>query len=285
MNNQISRRLRLDRQSFLGESSDDILDRTKIAVVGLGGGGSHINQQLAHIGVGERVLIDPDIVEDTNLNRLVGATEEDVARKTSKVFVAQRLVHAVNPWGRVISHAEKWQSQLDELKSCDVIFGNLDSITDREQLESLSRRYLIPYIDIGMDVHAVPNGYSIGGQVATSLPNRACLRCMGIVTDPGLAAEARKYGSAGAMPQVIWPNGLLASAAICMFMKLVTPWEKEIKFPILLEYDGDAQTLKPSNKLPYLEDKCCEHFGGVLAIGDPIWVEEARRSSKELTYR
>ncbi len=271
MNNQISRRLRLDRQGFLGPNSDELLDQTRAAAIGLGGGGSHINQQLAHLGVGELLQIDPDIIEDTNLNRLVGATEEDVARGNSKILAAERLVRGVNPWARITSYRNRWQQHVEDLKICDVIFGSVDSITEREQLESLARRHLIPYIDIGMDVHEVENGYSIGGQIAISMPGRPCLRCMGIITNEGLSEEARQYGAAGGRPQVVWPNGLLASAAVGMFVKLITPWERAVKFPILLEYDGDAQTLLPSNKLPYLEDVCCPHFAGLTAIGDPFW--------------
>jgi len=54
----------------------------------LGGGGSHIVQQLAHLGVGNFVLVDPDHVEETNLNRLVGATNKDAAKATPKTTVS-----------------------------------------------------------------------------------------------------------------------------------------------------------------------------------------------------
>ena len=56
-----------------------------------------------------------------------------------------------------------------------------------------------------------------------------------------------------------------------MFVKLFTPWEKNIKFPILLEYDGDAQTLLASNKLKYLEGIRCLHFEGLDKVGDPFF--------------
>lgn len=104
-----------------------------------------------------------------------------------------------------------------------------------------------------------------------SLPGMSCLRCMGIITDDRLRQEAQGYGAAGARPQVVWVNGVLASAAVGIFVKLFTPWEKEIKFPILLEYDGDAQTLLPSNKLKYLETHFCPHFEGLQNIGDPFF--------------
>ena len=93
--------LNLDRQSFLGKNSASVLDGTRVAIVGLGGGGSHIAQQLGHLGVGEFVLIDQDVVEDSNLNRLVGATQQDVVRCTSKASVAGRVIVGVNARARI----------------------------------------------------------------------------------------------------------------------------------------------------------------------------------------
>jgi len=66
---------RYDRQSFLGSDSQIKIEACTIGVVGLGGGGSHIVQQLAHIGFQNYVLYDVDVVQETNLNRLIGARE------------------------------------------------------------------------------------------------------------------------------------------------------------------------------------------------------------------
>lgn len=89
-------KLNLRRQSFLGADSEIVLGRSKAALVGLGGGGSHVAQQLAHIGLGSFLPIDPDFIEDTNLNRLVGATMEDVKVRTAKVDIAERVINC--PW-------------------------------------------------------------------------------------------------------------------------------------------------------------------------------------------
>jgi tRNA A37 threonylcarbamoyladenosine dehydratase len=56
-----------ERQTFLGSRAR--LSSATVAIVGLGGGGSHIIQQLAHLGVGHLVGIDHDRAEDSNLNR------------------------------------------------------------------------------------------------------------------------------------------------------------------------------------------------------------------------
>ena len=75
---------RYQRQSFLGEGSQNIIQRSKIGIVGLGGGGSHINQQAAHIGFRHFALYDPQRAEDTNLNRLIGATVRDIGRRKAQ---------------------------------------------------------------------------------------------------------------------------------------------------------------------------------------------------------
>lgn len=47
----------LDRQSFLGPESDALLNGSTVGIAGLGGGGSHVAQQLAHVGIGSFVLL------------------------------------------------------------------------------------------------------------------------------------------------------------------------------------------------------------------------------------
>lgn len=118
---------RSKRQSFLGSQSDRILGDCTVAIVGLGGGGSHIAQQLAHLGVGNFLMIDPDCVEESNLNRLVGATAEDASQGTRKTSVAARLVAGVNPPARVEPLDGKWQEIHQRLRSSDIIFGCLDT--------------------------------------------------------------------------------------------------------------------------------------------------------------
>lgn len=79
------------------------------------------------------------------------------------------------------------------------------------------------YIDIGMDVHGDERPV-IGGQIILSSPCGPCMTCMGFLTAEKLAAEAARYGSAGGRPQVVWPNGALASTAVGLAVDLVTGW-------------------------------------------------------------
>ena len=260
---------RFDRQSFLGQQSEETLGVVRAAIVGLGGGGSHIAQQLAHVGVVHGRVFDPQGIDVSNLNRLVGGTQADVDAGTAKIEIARRLMRAVNPAISVVEVHDKWQNSPDILQAADFIFGCVDSFAERDQLERLARRFLIPYIDLGMDVHTVGDAFVVSGQVALSLPESPCLWCMGLLSERRLAEEARRYGAAGGKPQVIWPNGVLASSAVGLFMNMLFPWQGKFDPPLLLEYDGNRHTMVESNKLPTLRRMKCRHHNG--SLGDPFW--------------
>src|SRR5271156_1269827 len=100
---------RFSRQSFLGLDSVERIARCTVGVAGLGGGGSHIIQQLAHIGFQRFVIYDGDIVEESNLNRLVGATSIDVAAETPKLQVAKKMIFGLQPRANVRGFSGRWQ--------------------------------------------------------------------------------------------------------------------------------------------------------------------------------
>lgn len=250
----------LERQSFLGDDSDSVLDNAVVGIAGLGGGGSHAAQQLAHVGVGTFVLLDHDEIEDRNLNRLVGGRAQDVVDHLSKFEIARRLITGVNPRTRVLGGPNKWEASVDHLKTCDLVIGGLDSVKAKHELEGFCRRFLMPYVDMGMDVHQVGERYLIAGQVALSMPGKACLRCLGIVTDARLTKEGRRYGAAGGRPQVVWPNGILGSAAVGIAVRLLTPWFDPRHESAYLEYDGNKGTLQERPGIAALFDKPCPHY-------------------------
>jgi len=263
----------LQRQSFLGPHSGAVIKSAPVAVVGLCGGGSHVSQQLGHIGFTHVHLVDHDDADDTNINRMVGLTANDVALGEAKTQVIARNLRAVNPDAEPVLHHCRWQECQAALKGCTAIFGCVDSYAEREQLERFCRRYNIIYIDVGMDVFGEDGEHFISGQVIASVPMHACMRCLGFLTEDLLAKEAAAYGAAGGKPQVVWPNGTLASAAVGLFMGLLTPWNSGLRPPLYLEYDGNRSTLVPSRRLQYINEEHCPHFEDANALGDVFWNE------------
>ncbi|HWJ30353.1 MAG TPA: ThiF family adenylyltransferase, partial [Flavisolibacter sp.] len=146
------------------------------------------------------------------------------------------------------------------LHSCDIVVGCVDSYAERQQLEAECRRYLIPYIDIGMDVYKVEEeAPAMSGQVMLTLPGSSCFWCYGFLTEEKLAKEAAKYGNVGGRPQVVWPNGILASTAVGILVDLITGWTNRNTSNIYLEYDGNLGTIKDHIRLRFC-DKNCTHY-------------------------
>lgn len=249
---------RYQRQSFLGEGSQAIIERATIGIVGLGGGGSHIVQQTAHIGFKRYALYDPQPAEDTNLNRLVGATLRDVGRE--KLTISRRMIKGLQPDAKVLCKRSRWQSEPEALIACDIVFGCVDSFQDRDELETICRRHFILYIDIGMDLHQVDGEPPrMAGQVILSAPGCACMKCLGFITSEVLAKEAQRYGAAGPRPQVVWPNGVLASSAVGLAVNVLTDWTRDAQAPVYLCYDGNKNLLTEHVRSQYVP-KECQHY-------------------------
>jgi threonine dehydrogenase-like Zn-dependent dehydrogenase len=242
----------------------------RVGVVGLGGGGSHIVQQLAHLGFQRYVVYDGDHVEESNLNRLVGATVVDARERTPKTEVAQRGVLGLQPGAEIVVRRCRWQDDPHALRGCDLIFGCVDSFDERRQLEVCARRYLIPYIDIGLDVHRVGDEPArMAGQVTLSMPGEPCLACLGFLTEDVLAREAARYGDAGPRPQVVWANGVLASTAVGLAVDLLTDWTGSTRAPVYLTYDANRGTAAVDVRLQYRPRTPCPHFPA-SQVGAPV---------------
>lgn len=261
---------RFSRQSFLGGSSQEIIERTVVGIPGLGGGGSQIVQQLTHIGFLRYRLYDGDVADDSNLNRLIGAKEGDPAHKTPKIEIAERMIKELRGNAVVESYRCRWQEQPEPLRGRDVIFGCVDGFSERRELEALARRYLVPLIDIGMGVHCVEGEPPrMGGQVILSMPGGPCMFCLGFLNERVLAQEGERYGDAGPRPQVVWPNGVLASTAVGIAVDLLTDWTHSLRDVVYLEYDGNKGTVKPHVRVEYLDSKRCPHYPAAQ-VGDPV---------------
>ena len=262
---------RFGRQSFLGDGAQAIIERAKIGIVGLGGGGSHIVQQCAYLGFKRFRLFDADVVNESNLNRLVGAWATDVPARTPKTEVARRTINAVTSNADVGANQSRWQERPEVLRGCDVVFGCVDSFAERRELEVACRRYLIPYIDIGMDVVQIGmEPPRMAGQVILSMPGAPCMFCLGFLREELLALEASRYGTAGDRPQVVWSNGVLASIAVGIGIELLTGWTRAVSPSYYLSYDGNMGWLSPHVRLSFLTNGACPHFP-LSDAGDPVF--------------
>ncbi len=263
------------QEAVIGYIGQERLRSATVAVVGLGGGGSHVIQQLAHVGCGEIIGIDKDHIEERNHSRLVGATLKDVSAKSLKIDIMARLVKGINPKIKYtgVPYFIPEAPAIAALKEADIVVGCLDSRQSRVQLQDLASRYLIPYVDIGLSIppHKGEVPITIGGHVISSIPGKFCLWCCDYLNEYRLSQEKdpQGYFKGGVeRAQVVTFNGILASQAVNEVLQLLTgfaPVGEELSFKKLDGLEGTLQNWVFDRK------ESCPTCLNVLGRGDVVW--------------
>jgi molybdopterin/thiamine biosynthesis adenylyltransferase len=264
----------------------------RVGVVGCGGGASHVIQQLAYLGVGSMVLMDRDVVEVTNLNRLVGATPArqqrsvvdrlfgqgrgDVGRP--KIHVMSEMVRKIDEGIEVSVISEFFPSEatVKALRRCDVIVACVDRLQVRDDLNRFAKRYLIPMIDIGIEI--TPGSVfrssiaAITGRITKVLPAGPCLRCQGIIDDAKLEAErgGKPLGYTKEVeipdPAVVTLNGIMASVAATEVLQLATGFAGDASPNCGWIYDGLTGSVERVVK----DFRACSACRSERALGDTL---------------
>lgn len=250
-----------------GVQGQELLSKTSVAIIGLGGLGSQVAQQLAYLGVRDFILVDFDRVQPENLNRIVGARPEDVGK--SKVDVAARMIKSIADKEPLkISKYERDLRDIDvltKLKTCDLIFGCVDRDGPRLILNELALSYMFPYIDSAFGIDTKGGVIKeAGGRVVLVVPDGPCLLCCKEIDineasyDLSLPEE-RKFqeergyisGADVPSPSIISLDGIIASIAVTEFLALVTGFRPAKQYSC---YNLMTQTL--NQRLVKCNPKC-----------------------------
>jgi molybdopterin/thiamine biosynthesis adenylyltransferase len=174
-----------------GADGQRILARLRVGVVGAGGTGSAVFEQLVRTGFRDVTVIDDDIVTGTNVTRIHESGRGDIgAEKVAVMKLASERIGLgafVEPIiGRVTD-----EEILSRLRHRDVIFGCTDDEKGRNLLSKLALTHLIPTFDMAFAIDTSEDGSirALTGRVTTLLPGQACLLCLGRITPGGLLAE------------------------------------------------------------------------------------------------
>jgi molybdopterin/thiamine biosynthesis adenylyltransferase len=138
------------------------LFRSAVAVVGCGGLGGYVIEELARLGVGTIRVIDPDVFEEHNLNRQILCTIRGLGK--AKVAAARARVAAVNPAVLVepVQEALSDTNGADLLKGVQAVADTLDSVPTRIILADICETLGLPL------VHGAIGGWY--GQITTQMP-------------------------------------------------------------------------------------------------------------------
>jgi molybdopterin/thiamine biosynthesis adenylyltransferase len=228
---------RFDRNiRFFGKEGQEKLAEAHVVIVGVGGLGTHVVQQLALLGVGRLTLIDDEELDVTNRNRYIGVRHDDPIPGTRKVDIGERLAKEIDPGIQVDKIPQSLRSEpaFEAVINVEYVFGCLDNEGARLILNELCMAYSKPYFDLASDIPAADN---YGGRICVAWQSQGCIYCYGEINTAEAQAdleteEAKRnrdaiYGvSHEALdekgPSVVSINGVIASLAVTEFMLGVT---------------------------------------------------------------
>ncbi len=172
-----------------GEALNQDLSMLRVGVIGCGGTGSAIAMLLPKMAVRQIALFDKDVVEESNLNRLHGATLADAQAKRPKVEVVKRSLTELG-LGVEVKAYQAWVGEAscrDALKALDVLFCCTDDHAGRLMLNRFAYYYATPVFDMGLAIEVsqgeTPNFQALDGRVTVlaPAPGHACLLCREVI--------------------------------------------------------------------------------------------------------
>ena len=177
-------------RAFGGEIQK-VLSDLHIAVIGNGGTGSSVIEQLVRLGVRHLHLVDPDTLTASNLTRVYGSFPEDVGKPKVDVIAAHvgRIAHDAEVIATQNTITVEATAKL--LLDADVIFGCTDDNAGRLVLSRIASYFLTPVIDCGVLLTSAGSGQIEGiyGRVTMLVPGSACLVCRNRIDLQRAAAE------------------------------------------------------------------------------------------------
>jgi hypothetical protein len=238
-----------------GSQIQDTIAALTVAIVGNGGTGSAVGEQLARLGVRSFILVDPDVLSSSNTTRVYGSTPADVERPKVDVLGdhLERIADGVTTTRIHGTITDEAAARV--LRAADLVFGCTDDNAGRLRISRLPYYYLTPVIDVGIQLHADEAGFITGifGRVTTLYAGAACLICRDRIDLRLADAEVRppdeqqrleKEGYAPSLPGV--------EPAVVAFTTLVAATATGELLERLVGY-GDTPT--PSELILYIHDR------------------------------
>lgn len=285
-----------DRQiRAFGSDMQKLLQVLNIGVVGVGGTGSAVTEQLIRLGVGTLTIVDGQKFEKTNVNRVYGSGTTD--ETIDKVVIAQNNSARIGLRTNIIAcdSSNTYRSTIEKLKACDIVFGCTDDHWGRSILTRFAVYYHIPVFDMGVKIDSTDGEIkSIQGRVTTLLGGYACLNCRERINpkqiqienlaelDPQQLQQLIKDGYAAELddpaPAVIPFTTNIASLAIAEFIHRLTGFMgKDRKSNEVIAFFDDSKirtNSRPSKPECFCGNAIYIMRGDVSLLLDVTWRKE-----------
>jgi len=157
----------------IGEKGQKKLSIGRAAIIGVGGLGSVISQNLARAGVGFIRIVDMDFPDISNLQRQNLYDENDIGKNIAKVLIAKQNLEAINSEIEVEAINQRFEisNAEDIIKDVDIVLDGTDNFETRLLINESCVRWKIPWI-----YGSVAASY---GMVFNILPGETpCLKCI-----------------------------------------------------------------------------------------------------------
>ena len=244
-----------------------------ISIIGVGGLGSVVAEHLIHMGFHEINLIDPDVLEMSNLNRVVGAYYKDAQQKCSKVDVVKRHVTNINPKATVLAcqkdiHDKEMESIL---ALSDWMIVATDNHSSRLKAQELSVKYFVPLLSLGVNITVTDKKIEdMSGEVIMArVGDYLCLHCLHRINPTKVASERhpdqaireelvkRGYvtGKDIKEPAVKTLNTVLATMAVEMLINQYTSARRHV--PILVYENNGSMSIYEDRESMQQRNKRC----------------------------
>ena len=175
----------IHNRGYLALGKDTIRDfsmNQHITIVGVGGIGSIIAENLIHMGFQNLHLIDHDNSEISNLNRVAGLYYEDAKQAKPKVDVVKKHLERINPNINIKAYQTKVEDETirDVIAISNWVILATDNHSSRFLTQSLCFEFFVPFISVGVHIHVDnKNILDMSGEVITiRMGDHFCLKCL-----------------------------------------------------------------------------------------------------------
>lgn len=269
-----------------GPDIQRVLGDLRVGIVGCGGTGSAVAEQLVRLGIRDLVLIDPDRLSLSNVTRVYGSNPSRTGDLKVSVLIEHLCLIASDLKYVTLNSMINLENTARALVDCDIVFGCTDDNAGRLVLSRFATYLMTPVFDLGVLLSSDEDGQLTGidGRITILGPGAACLVCRGRVDMARAAAElltpeernARANEGyapalAGVEPAVVAFTTAVAAAAVNEFLErligygvqprptevLLRLHEREISINIAQPRRGhycdpEAKMLGRANQLPFL---------------------------------
>ena len=129
---------------LLGEDAVSKLQKSKVAIIGLGGVGGYAAEALVRSGIGDFVICDFDTVAESNINRQIIATSKTIGMKKTEA-VTERIL-SINPFAKIETISDAYTGGEKFIDGCDYIIDAIDMISAKIALICDAKSKNIPII-------------------------------------------------------------------------------------------------------------------------------------------